>query len=101
MLYPLSSLTAANTPQIVASTWVLLMNYGDTNDEVKKLQDFLKTQGIFPANVASTGFYGLVTAGAVLKFQLKYNLDSVANLTTWGGKHVASKTLAQLNLLTK
>lgn len=101
VLYPLSSLTAPILAPQPIHNWIVPMNYKDTSDEVKKLQDFLKAQGFFPKNVNSTGFYGLVTCLAVLKFQIHYNLDSVANLTTWGGKHVASRTLAQLNLLSK
>lgn len=42
---------------------------------VKSLQDILKYEGLFPANVDSTGYFGSVTKSALIKFQLKYNIE--------------------------
>ena len=47
------------------------VEFGDRDDEVKKVQDFLKSQGTFPSNQESTGYYGNITARAVLDWQLK------------------------------
>lgn len=67
--------------------------------EVVALQKALQTDGEFPANVATTGFYGDVTRRAVLAFQLKYKLDTPTVLNQLAGKRVGPKTRAQLNLL--
>ena len=45
------------------------MHFGDKNDEVKFLQDFLKTKGLFPVNRQSSGLFGAITKSAVKKFQ--------------------------------
>jgi hypothetical protein len=48
--------------------------FGDQSDFVKSIQDFLKWNGTFPVNVESTGFYGAITARAVLAFMVKYGV---------------------------
>lgn len=80
--------------------WTMKMKKGDRGSEIVRLQDVLKIWGFFPKYTTSTGYYGLVTCGAVLKFQLKYQLDTPANLNSWKGENVASRTLNQLNKLT-
>jgi len=82
-------------------SWIVKMNKGERSEEIRKLQDFLKQLGFFRKDVESTGYYGMVTCAAVLKFQLQYKLDTFANLNAWKGEHVASRTLKQLNLLSK
>ena len=59
------------------------------NDEVVRLQDFLKAKGMFPTNVQSTGYFGSVTKKAVITFQESAGLvaDGV----------VGTKTLKELN----
>jgi len=66
--------------------------------DVKVLQDILKYEGLFPNNVESTGYYGAVTAKAVLEYQRKYltNYPS-AELEQLGGKIVGAATRAALN----
>lgn len=44
------------------------------DQNVVTLQDCLKYEGLFPANVASSGVYGAVTTKAVKDFQAKYGL---------------------------
>lgn len=44
------------------------------------LQDCLKFEGLFPANVDSTGVYGNITTTAVKKFQEKYGLEQVGTV---------------------
>lgn len=63
------------------------------DETIKSLQDCLKYDGVFPANIESTGFYGPVTATAVSKFQVKYGLDPVGTGT------VGPKTKAKLHQL--
>lgn len=63
------------------------------------LQNILKYEGFFPTNVSSTGYYGSVTAKALLLFQKKYKIDIDSVLDELKGYIVGPKTLAQLNLL--
>ena len=74
-------------------TFKVWMKRGDKNAEVVALQDVLKYEGLFPANVDSTGLYGPVTQSAVKKFQDKYLGYNNA------GKQVGPATLAKLNEL--
>jgi peptidoglycan hydrolase-like protein with peptidoglycan-binding domain len=41
---------------------------------VSSLQDCLKYEGLFPANVDSTGVFGNVTKNALIAFQKRYNI---------------------------
>ena len=54
------------------------LKQGMSGNEVKILQDALKLNGVFPTNVNSTGYFGTVTLGAVIKFQQKYNIKPAA-----------------------
>lgn len=67
--------------------------------DVKAMQDILKYEGQFPANVESTGYYGAITAKGVLGFQRKYGVASEDELTKLAGKVVGPKTRAKLNEL--
>lgn len=67
--------------------------------DVVALQEILKYEGLFPTNVASTGYYGSMTAKAVLAFQRKYRVASEAELTKLKGEYVGEKTRAKLNEL--
>ena len=50
---------------------------GDSNDEVKQLQEFLKQfPDIYPEGIAS-GFFGELTERAVKKFQEKHGIESI------------------------
>lgn len=74
-----------------------IMQYGQRNEYVKKLQDFLKTQGVFPASQESTSFYGSITTKAVWEFQLKNNVASVSEINTLQGRRVGTKTILVIN----
>jgi hypothetical protein len=63
--------------------------------EVIALQDCLKYEGLFPTNIASTGYFGAVTKKAVQAFQLKYGITTAANPAGFG--RVGPKTRAKLN----
>lgn len=73
--------------------------YGQNNYSIKMLQDILKYEGIFPANVDSTGFYGNITAKAVYQWQVRYNVASMQELNSLMGRRVGPKTIAKLNEL--
>lgn len=74
-------------------------------DEVKVLQDFLKSKGYFPTNIDSTGYYGAMTAKAVLKWQIanvaKFNaIDphwTVATLTELAGHYFGNVSVQVAN----
>lgn len=78
-------------------------------DDNKPLQDFLKQQGFFPQNVDSTGYYGSVTAKAVLNWQLAnvakfMAIDpkwTAAELTSLGGKYFGNVSIQVANQQTK
>ena len=67
--------------------------------DVAALQNILKYEGLFPTNVQSTGYYGAMTAKAVLAFQKKYNVAPLAELNQLQGRVVGNKTLAKLKQL--
>lgn len=70
------------------------MQLGDTNDEVKALQDCLKFEGLFPANADSTGYFGPITQKAVQGFQLKHGVVGAGDA---GYGRAGPKTRAALN----
>lgn len=65
------------------------LELGQTNDDIKALQDILKFEGLFPSNVDSTGYFGAVTKKAVQKFQMIYAIPQTGV--------VGPKTRAKLN----
>jgi putative peptidoglycan binding protein len=75
------------------------LNLEMTDQDVVKLQDVLKYEGLFPTNVTSTGYYGNVTRKGVLAFQKKYSVAPNAELDALQGKRVGTQTLKKLNEL--
>jgi hypothetical protein len=74
--------------------------YGQTSQEVRYLQVFLKSQGadIYPEGLV-TGYFGPLTKQAVTKFQLKYNLIDSENHIAAG--YVGPRTRERMNQLLK
>lgn len=66
---------------------------------VKNLQDILKYEGLFPANIVSTGNYLEVTRKGVYAFQKKYQVAPDSELDPLQGKRVGAKTIKKLNEL--
>lgn len=71
--------------------------YGQNSKIVKVLQDILRYEGLF--NNASTGYYGDLTASAVMAFQKKYSIASLIEINSLSGKRVGQKTINKLNEL--
>jgi peptidoglycan hydrolase-like protein with peptidoglycan-binding domain len=71
------------------------LKLGASGPDVTALQQFLAYDGVF--NLAPTGYYGQITAQAVLAFQLKYLLSSATTLEELGGDVVGPSTRAKLN----
>jgi len=66
------------------------MKFGDKNEEVRQLQQYLQKGGYYPSNLGFDGIYGNITKASVVKFQLAHNLSPDGR--------VGPLTFAQLNL---
>lgn len=73
------------------------LKLGDANPDVLALQQYLAYDGEF--TVQPTGYFGSITSTALLKFQLKYSLASVATLEELGGHVCGPASRAKLNAL--
>lgn len=73
------------------------IEFGEKSDEVIKLQDKLKSLGLFPKSLPSTGYYGQITANSVYAFQIRYNVAPLSELNFLKGKLVGDKTIKALN----
>lgn len=73
------------------------LKFGSTNDEVRQMQIELQSLGFFPANVKTTGYYGLVTKASVAKYLAsKYEtmtVDELIVLLKYGQRGLAVKRL--------
>jgi hypothetical protein len=78
-------------------TFAADLKLGDTGPAVTALQQYLAYDGEF--NLSPTGTFGPITANALLRFQLKYSLSSVATLDELGGEVCGPATRAKLNAL--
>lgn len=76
-----------------------VMIYGQKSYHIIALQDVLKYEGFLPSNIDSTGFYGNLTAKAVLSWQRWHNIAPESELLALEGKRCGYKTLACLNQL--
>lgn len=72
------------------------LEFGQTNDEVKALQDCLRYEGTFPSNAQSSGYFGSVTKKAVEGFQTKYGIAQAGGV---GFGRVGPRTRERLNIL--
>lgn len=73
------------------------MRYGQTSPDVLQLQNRLDKEGFWQAGIAKTGFYGAVTSGAVLAYQVAHKVDSIQNLEAIAGQICGPKTIRSLN----
>jgi len=76
-----------------------VMVFGDTNPQVVKLQDVLRSLGHFPKNGASTGYYGAVTAKAVYDWQVRHEVTSKEELDRLQGRSFGAKSIAKMNAI--
>lgn len=67
--------------------------------DVIALQEALAYFGFFPTNIKKTGYFGSISAKAVLQWQLKYGVDSEAELNQLGGKIFGPKSILKMNEL--
>lgn len=62
---------------------------GSTGADVTKLQEWLKTQGYFPKDQATTGYYGDITKTAVANWQKASGINAGADAGYFGPKSKA------------
>lgn len=74
------------------------LSFGQTSQEIVALQTALQLEGVFPStiNPTTSGYYGSITATAVLKFRAKYGIPSS---TDTKGHSVGPLTRTELNIL--
>lgn len=65
-----------DVPPINSFTFTLTLKQGSENNEVLELQKHLKKLGLYPANSATTGYFGSVTKKAVIAFQTSKGLGA-------------------------
>lgn len=90
---------ATQKPRHRFSLFMSFTTGNEKSDDVRALQDILKYEGFFPANVESTGLYGSITAKGVLAWQKKHLVAPFAELEGLQGKYCGHKTIAMLNTL--
>jgi hypothetical protein len=73
------------------------MEFGERSEEVKLMQQVLQQKGFFPKNVDCTGYYGALTARAVLAFQKEYDVAPETVLNRYKGHYAHKATRAYLN----
>jgi hypothetical protein len=61
-------------PQI----WQRYLRQGDSGEDVKALQKFLINEGYWDSEVEATGYFGLITKNALIKFQEYFEGDILA-----------------------
>lgn len=97
--YPINFVFEENFNNKINHKFLKDLKFGDKNEDVKILQDILKKEGLFPSNVDSTGYYGIITAKAVYKWQVKYLVDTLENLNKLEGKIFGVKSRERMNMM--
>lgn len=77
--------------------WDRDLGYRMDNLEVSYLQRALMYEECFPIDTPATGYYGNITAKAVILFQRKYNVAPEEELVALQGRKVGPKTRKKLN----
>lgn len=73
------------------------LEYGESSDEIKELQYILKLDGFFPLSQVCTGYYGDITARAVLDFQRLHIKLNFYERYFLGGRKFGEKSIKALN----
>lgn len=80
-----------NVPDHFTHVFTTPYRLGDTAVEIELIQNLLKIKGCFPLTVASSGYYGSITATAVEKFQKQSGISPTAP------NNIGLRTLAAIN----
>lgn len=73
------------------------VKFGLTNADVTAIQMALQQEGYFPSNVQATGYYGSITAKAVLEWQITNRVDDPMILNQLQGRVFGPKSVAVFN----
>lgn len=76
------------------------LELGNRNEDVRQLQERLKTLGYFPKGVSCTDFYGATTRESVFKFQSDHLVLSWWAKYVHRGRYCSTQTREALNKLT-
>lgn len=82
------------TSSIFNYDFVSNLSFGDTSVDIENLQKALTLEGVFPVSQIPTGYYGPITATAVLAFRVKYEISSSTDPL---GHSVGPLTRSKLN----
>lgn len=80
-------------------TWKKSMKYGQTSEDIAKLQEVLKYEKFFPSNQECTGYFGGITARALIKWQVKHGMNDFASEKDMRKVQAGIKTRTKLNEL--
>ena len=85
----LSGGTSSKTTNVLPLDIAGNLGPGSTGADVTKLQEWLKTQGYFPKDQATTGYYGDITRTAVANWQKASGINAGADAGYFGPKSKA------------
>jgi peptidoglycan hydrolase-like protein with peptidoglycan-binding domain len=92
-----TKITTTTTSTAVTGILTRRLSVGMTSGQVKLLQQMLAQDPIIYPEAITSGYYGSLTAKAIQRFQIKYNIVSSGTPATTGFGSVGPKTLAKLN----
>jgi hypothetical protein len=98
-IFDSESPTPLPQPEKPKYTFKNVLTFGMTNGDVKALQEILRYEGLFPTNISLTGYYGAISAKAILAWQKKYAVAPLSELDSLQGRRVGDKTIKKLNEL--
>jgi hypothetical protein len=75
------------------------LEFGMRNNDIVALQKALKYFECFPQDSDATGYYGNITAKAILKWQLEYKVDTKEVLDSLGGRVFGPKSRSSMSQL--
>lgn len=76
-----------------------VMSFGMKNRDIQMLQRVLQYEGFFPSEIAVTGYFGSVTAKALVKWQVKQGILHFINEQDMRKVRAGALTIAKLNEL--
>lgn len=85
------------TDRLKFQPFTVKMEFGQTSEEVARLQTYLREKGYFPQGTRSTGYYGNITALAVYNFQMANKVANPVILNKYKGKYCHEATLQAIN----
>lgn len=78
-------------------TFTTPLPYGAKGQDVAKLQEILRYEGVLGRGQGGTGDYDIATAQAVKALQVKHNIATISEINTLNGMRVGALTIKYLN----